>query len=183
MAVRFALETQRLKLRPVEQTDAETIQKAAAAREISDTMISIPHPYPEGEAERYIQRQIEGRQAGHSVAFVMERKEDGAFLGMLELRKIDREHLLAEMSFWLIPEMWGRGYMSEGVRAAIKYAFEDLGMNRLYAYHMLRNPATGRVLEKNGFRREGLLRQRVRKWGVFEDVALMALLKEDWQEG
>ncbi len=182
MAVSFALETRRLRLRPVEPKDVENIQRAAAAREISDTMISIPHPYPEGEAERYVQRQIEGRQAGHSIAFVIERKEDEKFLGILELRKINREHLLAEMSFWLIPQVWGRGYMSEVVQIAVKYAFEDLGMNRLYAYHMLRNPATGRVLEKNGFRREGLLRQRVRKWGVFEDVALMALLKEDWQK-
>jgi RimJ/RimL family protein N-acetyltransferase len=46
---------------------------------------------------------------------------------------------------------------------------------------MERNPATGRVLEKNGFRQEGMLRQRVRKWGRFEDVALLAILKQDWQ--
>ena len=46
---------------------------------------------------------------------------------------------------------------------------------------MLRYPASGRVLEKNGFKQEGLLRQRVRKWGKFEDVALMAILRQDWQ--
>jgi RimJ/RimL family protein N-acetyltransferase len=47
---------------------------------------------------------------------------------------------------------------------------------------MLRNPACGRVLEKNGFKLEGLLRQRVRKWGQFEDVSLWAILRKDWQE-
>ena len=176
----LALNTPRLRLRPVEPADAGNIQYAASAREISDTMISIPHPYPEGEAERYIHRQRAALNEGQAVAFVIERKEDEKFLGMLEIRQIDREHLLAELSFWLIPEEWGRGYMSEGVQAAISYAFERLGINRLYAYHMLRNPATGRVLEKNGFRQEGLLRQRVRKWGKFEDVALCALLREDW---
>jgi len=60
------------------------------------------------------------------------------------------------------------------------YGFEVLGLNRLYAYHMTRNPASRRVLEKNGFRKEGVLRQRVRKWGKFEDVALWAFLREDW---
>jgi RimJ/RimL family protein N-acetyltransferase len=45
---------------------------------------------------------------------------------------------------------------------------------------MTRNPACGRVLGKNGFIQEALLRQRVRKWGVFEDVALHAILYEDW---
>jgi RimJ/RimL family protein N-acetyltransferase len=46
---------------------------------------------------------------------------------------------------------------------------------------MVRNPASGKVLQKNGFVQEGLLRQRVRKWGVFEDVALLAILHRDWQ--
>jgi RimJ/RimL family protein N-acetyltransferase len=57
-----------------------------------------------------------------------------------------------------------------------------MGINRVHAYHMLRNPASGRVLARLGFREEGVLRQRVRKWGVFEDVVLQALLKEDWLE-
>ncbi len=48
---------------------------------------------------------------------------------------------------------------------------------------MVRNPASGRVLEKVGMKREGLLRQRVRKWGVFEDVVLMAILQSDWLKG
>ncbi len=46
---------------------------------------------------------------------------------------------------------------------------------------MVRNPASGRVLEKIGLKREGLLRQRVRKWGVFEDVVLMAILQDEWR--
>lgn len=72
--------------------------------------------------------------------------------------------------------------MSEVVQAVLRYGFEDLGLNRLYAYHMTRNPASGRVLEKNGFQQEGVLRQRVRKWGVFEDVALWAVLADDWAQ-
>jgi RimJ/RimL family protein N-acetyltransferase len=45
---------------------------------------------------------------------------------------------------------------------------------------MVRNPASERVLARHGFRVEGVLQQRVRKWGVFEDVVLQALLKPDW---
>lgn len=70
--------------------------------------------------------------------------------------------------------------MIEVVQAVVRYGLETLGLNRLYACHMLRNPASGRVLEKNGFRQEGLLRQRVKKWGQFEDVLLWAILKQDW---
>ena len=46
---------------------------------------------------------------------------------------------------------------------------------------MVRNPASGRVLEKSGMQREGLLRQRVRKWGRFEDVVILAILRKDWE--
>ncbi len=80
----------------------------------------------------------------------------------------------------LAVEAWGQGYMSEVVQAVVRYTFEGLALNRLFAYHMLRNPASGRVLEKNGFKQEGLLRQRVKKWGRFEDVALCALLRQEW---
>jgi RimJ/RimL family protein N-acetyltransferase len=47
---------------------------------------------------------------------------------------------------------------------------------------MVRNPASGRVLTKVGMNQEGLLRQRVRKWGVFEDVVPLAMLREEWPQ-
>jgi ribosomal-protein-alanine N-acetyltransferase len=178
----FVLETPRLRLRPLELSDASAIQKAAGAREIADTMISLPHPYPAGEAERFIIRQQSEREAGRSVTISIEQKPEGWFCGLIELRDIDCEHLQAELSFWLAVDAWGQGYMSEVIYAVVRYGFASLGLNRLYAHHMLRNPACGRVLEKNGFKLEGLLRQRVRKWGQFEDVSLWAILRKDWQE-
>jgi len=175
------LETLRLQLRPPKLSDKVEIQKAAGIREIADTMISLPHPYPEGEAERYISKKQQEREAGISVTFIIEEKVGKRFCGLIEVRDIDNEHSLGELSFWLVKDVWGQGYMSEVVKAIVRYGFEVLNLNRLYAYHMLRNPATGRVLEKNGFRQEGLLRQRVRKWGKYEDVALLAVLKQDWR--
>jgi [ribosomal protein S5]-alanine N-acetyltransferase len=95
------LETSRLNLRPFALVDAPSIQRIASIREIADTMISIPHPYPDGEAIRYIQRQITEYVAGHSVSFAIERKPDREFCGVIEVREIDREHSQAELSFWL----------------------------------------------------------------------------------
>lgn len=175
------LETIRLQLRSIGYSDTIVIQETANSREISDTMISLPHPYPDGEAERYIARKMHELEEGSSVTFVIEKKAEKGFCGLIEVRDIDNEHSQGELSFWLANKAWGNGYMSEVVQVIVQYGFEKLGLNRLYAYHMLRNPATGRVLEKNGFRREGLLRQRVRKWGKYEDVALLAILRQDWQ--
>ena len=173
------LETERLTLRSLTSSDAASIQQAASAREIADTMISIPHPYPDGEAERYVARQRAQLEKGTAITFAVEQKPERRFSGVVEIREIDREHAQAEISFWLAPEAWGRGFTSEALQAVLRYGFEDVNLNRMYAYHMTRNPASGRVLKKNGFRQEGVLRQRVRKWDVFEDVALWAILRED----
>ncbi len=71
--------------------------------------------------------------------------------------------------------------MSEALAPLLHFGFENLGLNRLYAYHMVRNPGSGKVLRKNGFIQEGVLCQRIRKWDVFEDVQLWAILRQDWQ--
>lgn len=180
MLAQSTLETNRLILRPLTHADTPSIQCFASVREIADTMISIPHPYPDGEAERYVSRQISEFEVGHSVAFVIERKSEKVFCGVIEIRDIEREHSQAELSFWLAVEVWGQGYMSEALKPMLHFGFEDLDLNRLYAYHMVRNPGSGKVLQKNGFTQEGVLRQRVRKWGVFEDVKLWAILRKDW---
>jgi [ribosomal protein S5]-alanine N-acetyltransferase len=180
MITQFTIETPRLILRPLSFVDVPSIQHLASVREVADTMISIPHPYPDGEAEQYIRRQISEFEAGYSVSFAIEFKSEKAFCGVIEIRDIEREHSQAELSFWLAVEIWGRGYMSEALKPILRFGFEDLDINRLYAYHMARNPGSGKVLQKNGFVQEGLLRQRVRKWGVFEDVKLWAILRSDW---
>ena len=174
------LTTDRLILRPLLENDAAAIQQALSDRAIGDTMISIPHPYPPGAAAAYISRQQSAFEAGEAVVFAIEQAARQQFIGAIEIREIDREHLQAELSFWLVASAWNQGYMSEVLPPILQYGFLDLGLNRLYAYHMARNSACGRMLRNKGFVQEGVLRQRVRKWGVFEDVVLMSILREEW---
>ena len=61
----------------------------------------------------------------------------------------------------------------------IDFCFDDLGLNRVEADHFARNPASGRVMEKAGMTREGLMRQKYCKDGEFLDAVLYAVLKED----
>ncbi len=56
----------------------------------------------------------------------------------------------------------------------------ELALNRVHAHHMLRNPASGAVLRKIGMRSEGVLRQRIKKNGAFEDVAIYAVLRSEF---
>ncbi len=173
-------ETERLVLRPFAVGDAPAVQRLAGRREIADTTISIPHPYSLRMAEEWIAGQADSCAEEKSVVFAIELKSEGGLIGAIGLRDIDREHAQAEMGFWVGVEWWGEGYASEAARAVLCFGFGQLELNRIYAHHMIRNPASGRVLERIGMLREGLLRQRVRKWGIFEDVVLLAILRGEW---
>ena len=174
------LETERLVLRPLTAQDAPALQRLAGRREIADTTISIPHPYSEPQARQWIAGTADLFARGKAAAFGIQLKREGNLVGASGLRDVEAEHSQAELGFWVAVEWWGQGYATEAARAVVGFGFEQLGLNRIYAHHMVRNPASGRVLARIGMKQEGLLRQRVRKWEVFEDVVLMALLREGW---
>jgi RimJ/RimL family protein N-acetyltransferase len=174
------LDTVRLRLRPFAPADAARLHELAGAREVADTTISIPHPYPEGLAAQWIAEQAQAFAEGRAASFAIEFKQEPGLIGGIGLRDIDPDHLQAELGLWIGVPWWGRGYALEAVRAVVDYGFTQLGLNRVCAHHLTRNPASGRVLAKAGFQVEGVLRQRVRKWSVYEDVVLLAILRRDW---
>jgi [ribosomal protein S5]-alanine N-acetyltransferase len=175
------LETKRLLLRPPRPEDAPVVARLAGRREIADTTISIPHPYSEEQARQWIAASADLFANGKSVVFGLEVRDGRALVGAVGLREIETEHSQAEMGFWVAVEYWGQGYTTEAALAVLDYGFNHLGLNRIYAHRMVRNPASGRVLAKVGMKPEGVLRQRVRKWGVFEDVVLLAALRSEWR--
>ena len=175
------LTTERLVLRPLTARDVPDLVRHAGRREIADTTISIPHPYSEEQAQEWLVSNAGLFARGKAVVFAIQPKREATLAGAVGLRDLDPEHSQAEMGFWMRVELWGKGYATEAARAVLGFGFERLGLNRIYAHHMARNPASGRVLAKIGMQKEGVLRQRVRKWGVFEDVVLMAALKDEWR--
>ena len=178
--MKLSLETAQLLLRPLKLDDAPVISKLTGRREIADTTISIPHPYSEEQDREWISGHLGTKGTSKEVIFAITLKKNGQLMGSVGLRDIDQDHSRAKTGCWVAVEEWGKGYATEASSAALRFGFEELRLNRIYAHHMVRNPASGHVLENIGMRREGRLRQPVRKWGVFEDVILLAILREDW---
>ena len=173
------IQTERLVLGAFEDAEAHELQRLAGAREIADTTLMIPHPYDLAHAEQFIALQRDGVAEGHELVFAIHRLADARLVGAVALREIDPIHLQAELGYWIGVPYWNQGYATEAARAVVDLGFASLGLNRIYAHHMARNPASGRVLERIGMQREGVLRQRVRKWGRFEDVVVYSVLRED----
>jgi RimJ/RimL family protein N-acetyltransferase len=74
---------------------------------------------------------------------------------------------------------WGNGYATEAGQSVVRYGFEQIKLNRIFAHHFRHNPASGKVLRKLGMKYEGCMRQHVLKSGQFIDLELYAILREE----
>ena len=179
MAQPPSLQTDRLILRPFLPTDAPRVTELVSPFEIADTTATIPHPYAEPMADDWIRGQTAAFEAGEHVTFAVTLARDGELIGAMGLR-LQPYLRSAELGYWVGMPYWSRGYATEAARAVIAYAFGALDVERVHANHLLRNPASGRVLEKAGMRREGILRHSAIKWDRLEDLVHWSILREEW---
>lgn len=101
-------------------------------------------------------------------------------IGTVTLTGWDERNRRMELGYMLSPAHWGKGLASEAVRAVLRFGFERIGLHRVEAELDPRNAASARLLERLGFRYEGLLRER---WWVYDewcDSALYGLLRRDF---
>jgi len=174
------LETGRLILRPFALSDAADVQRLAGDRAIADTTATVPHPYEDGMAEAWISTHGKDFAAGTSLTLAVALKPESALVGAIGLAKIAAGHQ-AEMGYWIGKPYWNQGFCTEAAAALLRHAFLTLGLARVYATHLARNPASGRVMRKVGMRHEGTLRKHLRKWDVLEDVECYGILREEWK--
>ena len=176
------LETARLVLRPFAAADAPAVQALAGAREVADTTLHVPHPYPDGAAEGWIATHAPAWAAGTLAAYAIVDPADGGLRGAVALA-VATEHARAELGYWVGVPWWGRGIATEAARALVGLGFARLALHRVQARHLTRNPASGRVMQKLGMRLEGVHREAFRKWDRFEDTAMYAVLDREWERG
>ena len=106
--------------------------------------------------------------------------ETDAMMGTLTLAAWDRDNRHAEIGFILARARWGRGLAHEAVRRALTFGFGEMGLHRVEADVDPENEASLALLEKLGFRREGLLRERWFTFGSWKDSVVLGLLASDF---
>lgn len=173
------LRTERLLLRPFTLEDAPIVQKLAGDKAIADVTLNIPHPYPDGLAENWISTHAPRFRDNRGAIYAITLPENRQVIGSIGLVTIP-DHQRAELGYWLGRPYWGQGYTTDAARELLRYGFTELGLNRIYASHFSRNPASGRVMQKIGMQYEGTLRQHIAKWGRFEDLKMYGILKSEW---
>ena len=171
--------TERLVLRSLTLEDATDVQRLAGEYDIASMVCAIPHPYEDGMAEEWIRACHNDYQKDNALNFAITLKADANLIGAIGIG-LDPENERAELGYWIGKPYWNCGYATEAAQAVVAYSFQVLKLNRIYAYHFTRNPASGRVLEKIGMHYEGCRRQHTKKWGNFEDLIGYGMLKSDF---
>jgi RimJ/RimL family protein N-acetyltransferase len=146
----FRLETSRLWLRWPRVADAPAIERYSSKWEVARMTARIPHPYPQGEAERFIFDARRANAAGQDLilAIASNRGKREPF-GMISVESRLQGRLT--LGYALAPEAWGKGYASEAARAIIDASFQLTNAVEMLASARVENPASRRVLEKCGF--------------------------------
>lgn len=170
---------ERVYLRPVEVSDAETIAAMEAAE--TDTFMwrgpTINSPLM---LERWIAQEYE-KQPPRSVNLAVCLKEDDRLLGSIGLVWIDYVHRVAETGSWLAPaDARGRGYGTEAKHLLLEYAFERLHLHVLMSHVLETNTRSSAALMKQGYRHAGRLKWEDVKSGRYIDANIYDLKREEW---
>lgn len=149
------IRTERLLLRPLAASDAPAIERLAGDERVSRLTARLPHPYPAGAAEAFIATAL-GQERGGAGRWFAITRADGpdALLGVIGLEADDDGTV--EIGYWLGVPAWGQGLMSEAVPAVFAFARQWRPGARIAARTFPENVASQRVLEKAGFRRDGV---------------------------
>ncbi len=172
--------TERLLLRPATQGDLSFVltlfSRSETNRYSSYGDISTPK-----EAKQLFDAFLKPGSDTH-FRLVVDLRGTGEPVGTIGLYAYSEQNRRAELGYDLLREHWGKGLTTEAVIAVLRYAFEELKLNRVEAKTDSENVASIRVLEKSGFIREGLLRQRYNYKGGFHDEVFYGILVGDLRQ-
>jgi ribosomal-protein-alanine N-acetyltransferase len=174
------LRTERLRLRPFRDADADALFALQSNAHVLRHWDSAPWTDP-ARAEAFIQRCRQMADEGTGVRLAIDREPDGAFLGWCSLSRWNPGFRSAALGYCLSDTAWGHGYATEGAAAVLRWAFDSLDLHRVQAETDTRNLASARVLEKLGFVREGTLREDVVVNGDVSDSWVFGLLRREWE--
>ena len=165
-----------VELREWKENDAEALSALLNNKRILDNLRDgLPYPYTKKDALWYIKSCL---NADKDKQFCFAIIYNGEVVGSIGLFRQENIHFkTAELGYYIGVEYWGKGITTEAVRLACKHVFDSTDIVRIYAEPFADNIGSCRVLEKNGFVPEGVLRKNAFKNDTFRDMKLYALVK------
>lgn len=175
------LETKRLILRRMNMNDAKDVFAYSKDPEVARYVLWSAQKEL-WEAKDYCRFMMRRYRNDQPSSWGIIDKATNRLVGTIGYMDYNEDNATVEVGYSLARWLWNGGYMTEALTRVIAYTFEAMDVNRIEAQHELENPSSGRVMQKCGMRKEGELRQRLYNKGRYVDVALYAILKEDYDK-
>lgn len=174
------LHTPRLLLRPVAETDAQSLFAHASNPNVTRFTLWDHHQSLD-ETIAFIRdyaflRYREGTAEPYAITI----PPDDRPIGACGCFWVSQPNRMMELGYWVAEPYWGRGIAVEASRACVAEAFRTSSVHRIQARVIAGNDASSRVAEKLGFRFEGTQRGSLFRRGRFEDVLILAVLRDEW---
>ncbi|KIL53071.1 GNAT family N-acetyltransferase [Jeotgalibacillus campisalis] len=172
------IETDNFRLREVTKNDAKDLFVYLSDEDVVNHMGLAPAKQVEDTLDE-INWYKSIFQDGTGIRWGITRKNEGRVIGSCGFLNIAHSHSRAEIGFEVHKEYWGKGVAGEALQAVLGYGFDQLGFERIQALIEPENIASQKLVEKHGFKREGLLRHYEYTQGKFDDLYMFSLLKEE----
>jgi [ribosomal protein S5]-alanine N-acetyltransferase len=174
-----ALETERFRLRQMEEGDAPSVFDYFSKDEVT-RYYDLESFQEEKQALEIIQNWNKRFHVNEGIRWGIALKGSNEIIGSCGFHQWEKEHFKAELGFEVHPSHWRQGVITEVLQPILRYGFEEMNLNRIEAYYDPENVASKGSLEKAGFTFEGVLRKAAFEKGVFCDAAVCSLLKEEF---
>jgi ribosomal-protein-alanine N-acetyltransferase len=172
------LKTDRLYLRPLGMKDEMGMFAMLSDPESMKFWSSEPITDIE-EARKVLREDEESDAKGNSMCWAVIHNTEQKMIGKCILFQFSQQNHRAEIGYILNREYWRQGFMFEALEAVINFAFSGLNLHRIEADVDTNNTGSLTILEKLGFKQEGLFRDRWRVYGEWQDSVMLGLLKQD----
>ncbi len=174
------IETSRLILSKVIAEDIPNIIEYAGNKNVADMTLNIPHPYEEKDAIFWINSINQGFKNKSQYSFGIRIKASNEFIGGIGL-KINSRFNNAELGYWIAEPFWNNGYATEVLETILKFGFEELNLNKIFATHLAENLASGKVMIKNSMIKEGELKDHTKKGGFYKTLIQYRLTQNEFR--
>ena len=173
------IETERLLLREFRYSDAESMMRNWVSDDEVQWMYGEPSYKTKEEVISLLDEYVGRNQSGYYYRWAVIEKESEECIGQVAYFLVDSGNRFAEIEYCVGTSFQGKGYATEATKAVIDYGFDRIGLNKVQICVRPSNVASGKVIEKCGFKKDGVLRQYFFRDGNYEDRMYFSILREE----
>ena len=174
--------TQDLILRKIRREDAQLYFERVGSREaVTRYMLFMPHA-DLSESVESIEHVLRRYETGRCYRWAIARKEDDSIIGMIELLRFDEQEETCSFAYMIGNDYWGKGYGTQALQAALRFAFSEMGLFAVEADHMAANPASGAVMRKCGMVHVRTEEGKYSKNGKIYDAPVYRITRGMWDD-